>query len=67
MKSWGLLLTTVASVLVTGFLLQGPGWSRTPRPPRRPVITRPVEPTRTASLHARQDQPRHWRDLMMQH
>jgi hypothetical protein len=59
MKRWGLLVATLAMILVTGWVLHRTGWlSR----PTRTSHTRITDPLHTAAgWRYRQNQPHHWR------
>jgi hypothetical protein len=72
MKRYGLVLTTLATLLVTGMTLQAAGWfgprSAHTRPSRIPGRQAVVgnEEWEAIPAYFRQGGPRHWRDCLGQ-
>jgi hypothetical protein len=69
MKRYGLLLATVASLLITGLALHSAGWF--PDPVRNPAMHGAGVPSSDASAISaawfyRQGYPRHWRNCLLQ-
>jgi hypothetical protein len=69
MKRYGLVLTAIGAALLTGLALRGGGWcSRPGREHGRAVREKVIDPLSTsAAWRYRQSQPRHWRQLMLNH
>ena len=70
MKRYGLLLATLAMLLLTGGAIHKSKWlspSRRVSTPARPRHTRSSAPLETsAGWHYRQNQPNHWRYCLLQ-
>jgi hypothetical protein len=60
MKRWGLLLTTLASLVVTACVLYGTGWGR-----RSAHAVPTADGVTTAAWHYFHSGPRHWRNCML--
>jgi hypothetical protein len=72
MKSYGLVLATLATVFATGMTLHAAGWfaarpthARSPHGQHRMAVAA-NEHTSAAPAYYRQSGPRHWRDCLGQ-
>jgi hypothetical protein len=63
MKRYGLILTTLASMVVSGWSLHGAGWFSRPAAAASPT----PESIKTAAWHYHASQSRHWRNCLLQH
>jgi hypothetical protein len=63
MKRYGLLLTTLASMVLSAWSLCGAGWFSDPTQP----TPSPEATTLSAAWHYHHSQARHWRNCLLQH